>query len=115
LGGLGSAAVDGMASFLAGFAAGEPPVPPEGASEEMPVLLRFLADDLKAYYFEAAAAQPGRASPTGTELNDWLFGETVFGDVLYRLRDRLAASEDSGEKAVVGGIIPFTYAQRPAH
>ena len=113
LSGLRSDAVDEMASFLAGFAAGESPVPPEGASEEMPVLLRFLADDLKAYYFEAATAQPGRASPTGTELNDWLFGETVFGDVLYRLRDRLAASEDVGEKAVVGGIIPFAYAQRP--
>ncbi len=114
LSGLRSDAVDEMASFLAGFAAGESPVPPEGASEEMPVLLRFLTDDLKAYYLEAATAQPGRASPTGTELSDWLFGETVFGGVLYRLRDRLAASEDSGEKAVVVGILPFAYAQRPA-
>ena len=77
------------------------------------MLLRFLADDLKAYYLEAATAQPGRGSPTGTELNDWLFGETAFGDVLYSLRDRLAASDDPREKAVVGGIIPFTYAQRP--
>ncbi len=115
LSGLRADAVDEMASFLAGFAAGESPVSPEGVSEEMPVLLRFLADDLKAYYFEAATAQPGRSSPTGTELNDWLFGETAFGDVLYRLRDRLAASEDSREKAVIGGIIPFAYAQRTAH
>ncbi|MCH8993659.1 MAG: hypothetical protein IH959_01660 [Chloroflexi bacterium] len=113
LSGLGADDIDDVATFLAGFAAGESPAPPAGANEEMPVLLRFLSDDLKAFYLEAASAQPGRASPSPTELNDWLFGETTFGDLLYRLRDRLAASEDPGEKAVVGGIIPFLYAQRP--
>ena len=112
LSGLGPDAIEEMAAVLAGFAAGDSPAPPEGASQEMPILLRFLSDDLKAFYMEAATAQPGRsASPT--DLSEWLFRDTVFGDVLYRLRDRLSASEEPREKAVAGGFIPFLYAQRP--
>ena len=61
---------------------------------------------------EAATAQPGVA-PAGTAINEWLFRETTFGDVLYRVRDRLTASENPSEKAVAGGVIPFLYAQRP--
>lgn len=114
LSGLRDDAVEEMASFLALLAAGESPNPPEGASEQMPVLLRFLVDDLRAFYLEAAAAQPGRASPTATELSDWLYRETVFGNALYRLRDRLAASDNPIEKALVGVIIPVLYSRRPA-
>ena len=111
--GLSGLDIDDIAGFLAAFAAGESPSPPDGAAEEMPLLIRFLSDDLKAFYMEAATAQPGRAFPTSDEINGWLFHETAFGDVLYRVRDRLAASEDGREKAVAGGVIPFLYAQRP--
>ncbi len=112
LSGLGVDAIEEMAAFLAAFAAGESPAPPDGASEEMPSLLRYLSDDLKAFYLEAATAQP-RSVATSTELSEWLFHQTMLGDLLYRLRDRLAASEDPREKAVAGGFIPFLYAQRP--
>ena len=104
--------VDTIASFLAGFVSGEPGTAPEGASEELPLLLRFMSDDIKAFYLEAATAQPGR-SATSVALNDWLYKETALGAVLYDLRDRLAASEDPREKATAGGLIPLTYAQRP--
>ncbi len=104
--------VDTIASFLAGFVSGEPGTPPEGASEEMPFLLRYMSDDIKAFYQEAATAQPGR-SVTSDALNDWLYKETALGEVLYDVRDRLAASEDPREKATAGGLIPLTYAQRP--
>ncbi len=111
--GLSGLDIDEIAGFLAAFAAGESPSPPDGAAEQMPLLIRFLSDDLKAFYMEAATAQPGRAFPTSDEINGWLFHETAFGDVLYRVRDRLAGSEDGREKAVAGGVIPFLYAQRP--
>ena len=118
LSGLGADAITEIATCMAAFASGAPLTALEGTADPMPQLLRFLADDLKAFYYEAAAAQPGRASPgraspSATELSDWLFGDTVLGDVLYRLRDRLAASDDPREKATVGGIIPFAYVQRP--
>jgi len=108
----GVAGVDTIASFLAGVVSGEPGTPPEGASEEMPFLLRYLADDIKAFYQEAATAQPGRNATSGA-LNDWLYKGTTLGEVLYDLRDRLAASEDPREKLSAGGLIPLTYAQRP--
>ena len=104
--------IDTIASFIAGFVSGEPGTLPEGASEEMPFLLRFMADDIKAFYQEAATAQPGR-SATSDALNDWLYKETTLGEVLYDLRDMLAASEDPQEKASAGVLIPITYAQRP--
>ena len=115
LSGLGADAISDIATCMAAFATGAPLTALEGTTDPMPQLLRFLADDLKAFYYEAAAAQPGRASPSATELSDWLFGDTVFGDVLYRLRDRLAASDDPREKVAVAGIIPFAYLQRPSN
>ncbi len=114
LSGLDADSMEEIAAFLAAFAAGDSPEPPQGACETMPALLRFLADDLRAYYFEAAAAQPGRVSATSTQLNDWLYGRTAFGDTLYRLRDRLTASEDPVNKGMVMFIIPTNYYKRPA-
>ena len=45
-------ALGDMTSVLAAYAAGEQV--PSSAVASMPYLLRFLADDLKAYYLEAA-------------------------------------------------------------
>ena len=104
--------VDTIASFLAGFVSGEPGTAPEGASEEVPLLLRYMADDIKAFYLEAATAQPGR-NATSEALNDWLYKETTLGELLYDLRDKLAASEEPRDKGTAGGLIPLTYAQRP--
>jgi len=52
---------------------------PEKGSEH----LKFAVDDLKAWYREAVAAQPGANS--GLALNDWFYGETVAGKSLLAL------------------------------
>ncbi len=57
---------------------------------------RLAAEDLKAWYFEAAAAQPGDAS--SARLGDWFWNETTAGQVLRRVGDRLARSEDPALK-----------------
>ena len=46
-----------------------------------------MSDDIKAFYLEAATAQPGRSATSGA-LNDWLYKETALGAVLYDLRDK---------------------------
>lgn len=110
--------VGDMISVLAPYAAGETPQVPSGAVASMPYLLRFLADDLKAYYMEAAVAQPGGSSPSSADLGLWLFYETALGDVLYRVLGRLAASEDPKEtrlSGMTGVIVPRTYMQRPGN
>ncbi|MEE8422075.1 MAG: hypothetical protein V3S31_04785 [Dehalococcoidia bacterium] len=109
--GIDAEAIGSAADVLARSAGGETVAPPDGAVHDLPVLYRFLADDVKAYYFEAAAAQPARVAPTSDELARWLFTETVLGDVLFRLRERFAASDDQAERWLQGVIVPVAYQQ----
>lgn len=106
LSGLDPDAMEQAADFVARFAAGERTEPPEGLAHEWPASLRFIADDLKAFYFEAATAQPGAAAPSSRTLSRWLFAETTLGDVLFRVIDRLGESEDQREQRTAFGIIP---------
>ncbi len=48
-----------------------------------PHAAKFAADDLKAWYFEAATARPGASGSAA--LNDWFWGETAAGRLLLRL------------------------------
>ena len=40
---------------------------------------RHLADDLRTFYHEAIAAQPGPGAPNHAALNDWIFSGTALG------------------------------------
>jgi hypothetical protein len=53
---------------------------------ELPVgeALKLASEDLKAYYFEGAAAQPGEA--TSRQMADWFWGETRAGRLLFDLQ-----------------------------
>jgi hypothetical protein len=55
-----------------------------------PQQMRFAADDLKAYYLEAAMADGAGGS---RQMSDWFWGETAAGDMLLQLRARLIADE----------------------
>ena len=59
LSGLTANRMDEIAEFLARMATGEDLEPPEGLADPMPQAIRFMADDVKAYYMEAANEQPG--------------------------------------------------------
>ena len=90
------------ASYAAHFLTGALPAPPP--SFKSPALgLRYLADDLKAYYMEAAQAQGGR--PPGRQLSRWLYGETVAGRLLIQLRAASLDSADNGFKTVGGRFL----------
>ena len=66
----------------------------QAAGAGTPNLLRYLGDDIKAYYFEPAASRPGRAFPSPVELNEWFFLQTLAGEVFYQVRARLMETED---------------------
>ena len=110
--GKGVDAIDQMATMITTFATGADPSGQDGFGHPLPLLLRYLADDLKAFYFEAVAAQPGRATASSGELNRWLFHETTLGDLLYRVRDRLAAVEDRRVNWMQGVIVPAAFRER---
>jgi hypothetical protein len=120
LSGFGPEAAPRMAAYLAAFAAGESPQLSEDLTEPMPAALRSMVDDLKAYYLEAAAAQPGASVPGAHRLNKWLYHETRLGQALYDIRDRLAAEAaaaqpDDGARRPPGvALIPNRYRERPA-
>jgi hypothetical protein len=98
--------------FVAALAAGESVEPPAGVSEPMPAAIRYVADDLKAFYLEAAYAQPAAAGPSVAALNGWLYGQTHLGRALYDIRDRLASSEEPRVRGTP--LIPVAFRQRPA-
>lgn len=88
--------------YAAAFLAGELPEPP--AAIASPALaVRFLADDLKAYYMEAAQSDGG--APSINQINDWLFRETVAGQFLIALRRFSLESENSALKTAGGRFL----------
>ncbi len=88
--------------YAAAFLAGELPAPP--APLPSPAMaLRFLADDLKAYYMEAAQADGG--APSIDQINAWLFRKTVAGRFLAALRSVALASENAALKAAGGRFL----------
>ena len=52
--------------------------------------VKFAADDLKHAYYQAALAQPGAV--TDIEVDDWFFGATLAGQLLFALRAALLES-----------------------
>jgi hypothetical protein len=89
--GLSGVELETARAFLLSFLGAEP------AQNPLPALkpaeaLRLVYDDLKAFYVDAATAQPGKAS--GREMQEWLWGETSFGKILFALRAKLLAAED---------------------
>lgn len=107
--------VDDVAKALAGIAeSGDVGTPPAGISAtdediewafEMPLLIRHLADDLRTFYHEAIAAQPGPGAPNHDALNDWIFGGTALGDTLLAVADRLTEAEDDPMAKLVRGLL----------
>lgn len=110
--GLSPVDIEQGAAVLAYASLGESPNPFATASADLPYLLRLVADDLKAFYFEAAMQQPASTAPSSTDLGRWLYHETVLGTVLYDLRDRLLASDDPREQAVGRQLVPGRWAER---
>ena len=104
LSGLSADSMPEIATYLAGLASGENLEPPEGLDDPVPIAIRFMADDVKSYYMEAANEQPGASTPGGVRMWAWFFHETRMGQVLYDLQDRFAV--EYAEKTAANGGTP---------
>ena len=104
--------IEDLATLLADFATGEEPADGEISwNHPMPARLKFASDDLRAFYHEAATAQPGDSYPTDADLNDWLFNRTLLGTVLRRIVGLMSQSEDRHVSGMVIGMIPAGFAR----
>ena len=102
--------IDDVARALASVADAESitDTPPGGVewAFDMPLLVRHLADDVRTFYHEAIAAQPGADAPNHDALNNWIFGGTALGETLLAVADRLTAADDPMANLVRGLLIP---------
>jgi len=83
---------------------------PDSPSPELPLadVIRLGAEDLKAYYIEAASAQPGDAGPR--QLTDWFWNETAAARVFRQLKERCLASDDEAIN-LLGAVLLVPFGQ----
>jgi hypothetical protein len=105
--------IETVARALGGIAdhgnVSEPPTEGVEWKFDMPVLVRHLADDLRTFYHEAIAAQPGPGAPNHAALNDWIFGGTALGDALQAVAGHLTEDNSPMSLLVRGLLIPEGY------
>lgn len=86
---------------------------PGNPRDDLPLafVLKLAVDDLKCFYLEAAAAQPGDPAPSSAALADWFWRETVAGRVLRAVKESCENSTDRMLKVASERlIVPMTRA-----
>ncbi|NKB98890.1 MAG: hypothetical protein GKR90_10415 [Pseudomonadales bacterium] len=78
---------------------------------QMPLLVRHLADDLRTFYHEAIASQPGSGAPNHEALTARIFGEdgqepTALGETLLEIAEHLTKDGQPTSLLVRGWMIP---------
>ena len=91
--GKGVDSIEEMLEILVRFSAEADMAVPDGYIHPMPQLLRYITDDIRDFYYEAAISKPGAAFPSPQDLLEWFFLQTVAGDVFYQVRERLLAAD----------------------
>jgi hypothetical protein len=84
-------------AFVAAFLGATPPPNPR-PEQPLGQTLKFAADDLRAFYEEAAAAQPGELPPDA--LQRWFYLETAVGEALRAVRRTALAGTDASLRLV---------------
>jgi len=95
--GLSGMAIDAAVRYVADFLRGRPMTSPH-ADMSAVLALRFAADDLKAYYTEAASA--GGTQPSSRQVDDWFWHDTAAGATFQALRRTHLASPDDRLKLI---------------
>ncbi len=99
-------------AYAAGFLDGRLPEgePPAGHAGSHALALRYLADDLKSLYLEAAQAEGD--PPSSRQAEGWLYHGTVAGALLVALRAAALASEVKGLQTVSRFLVPAPWLPR---
>jgi hypothetical protein len=93
-----------MGMFIGAFLDGQAPPNPR-SDIPLAALFRYAVEDLKAYYCEALAAQPGHNSVDSTTLADWFWRDTTAGRVLFTVQEIIRQSAIPGMQAVAAGLL----------
>ena len=105
--GLADVSIESAAAFLAAYALDESAERPRTGMAPAS-LMRFCADDVKAYYLEAAGS--GEGSPSSRQIMDWFWNQTIAAQTIRAIMDGSAASSDKQRRALgVKSIVPGMY------
>ena len=79
-------------------------IPRRGIS--LAVAMRIAAQDLKAFYFEAAISQPGGRIPDSSAFGQWFWRQAAAGGILREIKEKSAGEKDknlrmTGQKFLV--------------
>ena len=96
-------ALESMAPFVGEFLDGG--IPESKGDVKSPSLFKLVIEDLKAYYFEAATAQPGQEEADSKMLTAWFYRETVAGSVLFAVGDAHKDTQDKSMRLVVNTLL----------
>jgi len=102
--GISGMAIEDAARYAVSYLGNAPPAP---RARDIPpgVALKRVCDDIKTYYYEAMAAQPGNLLADVIEHCFW--HETAAGKVFLALREVCLASGDESLRLVgKGGLVP---------
>lgn len=93
--GVAGVSFEAAAAFVAAWAAG---TPAPAFRKDIPAIdaLRLACDELKTFYSESVMAQPG--THTVESIQDWFWGQTAAGKLLFELHARTLLSRDTPEK-----------------
>ena len=101
--GLSGLPPDAIVELLAGYAEhGKETSPRDDLAFSR--ILKYALDDLLAWYREAVTARPG-ATPSGSALASWFWGETQASRLFLAVRERGVASEDPAVRLVVQRLL----------
>ena len=67
-----------------------------------PQFLRYCADDLKAFYYEARMCQ--RPQATASEMHTWFWGETAVGKLIKSVAEKMNETDDPELKSFAYGL-----------
>lgn len=99
--GLSGMTMDEAASFLASYLKAAPAPNLDGMSAGE--TLKIVCDDIRAYYYEAAAAKPG--NPDAAAVLHWFWHDTAAGRVFLALQKICIASDDKSLQILGGNFI----------
>ncbi|MBV8168342.1 MAG: hypothetical protein JO021_16210 [Alphaproteobacteria bacterium] len=101
------------AAFLAAWLDDAAPAPTGPASLKPSDAIKYAIEDLKAFYLEAARAQPGGARLSIAQQAEWLWGGTALGRLFLALQPVLARNADPLIRWIsVRTLVPATQAHR---
>ncbi len=72
----------------------------------MPILVRFVVEDLRALYQEAVTSEAGSQPPSQRDIHTWIFQETALGRLLKQIAQQITDHDDPRLRLMRGFIIP---------